>query len=104
MSRFRIEHPTQPELHAYYGHDWVLGFFVEIYRGDREAPIKILDEFTAAKPVALIDALDLMANRGFFSHESLEDALLFLRDEMPEHGTAEALKIVKVIEAFKADR
>ena len=102
MSRFLIQHPTKPEIHAYYGHDHAVGFFVEIFREGREAPIKILDEFTADRPLALIDALDLLANQGFFSHEDLEDALLFMRDEEPEHGTEEALKIVKVIEGFKA--
>lgn len=83
----------------------MIGFFTEIFADGREKPIKTLDTFTNGnKTVMLIDCLDFLAGQGgFFSHESLEDALLFMRDEEPEHGTAEALKIVKVIESFKAE-
>lgn len=104
MSRFRIEHPHDPERHAYAGHDHAVGFFCEVYRGERrEKPVKTLDVFTTERPVTLISALDFLANQGFFSHEDLEDALLWMRDEEPEHGSAAALKIVSIIESFKAE-
>ena len=104
MSRFLIQHPTREGIHAYAGVDHMLGFFVEIFREGRESPIKSLDTFTNEnKPVHLIDCLDLLASEGFFSHEDLEDALLHFKHEEPEHGTAEALRIVKVIEGFKAE-
>jgi hypothetical protein len=104
MSRFRIEHPTRENLHAYAGHDHMLGFFVELFREGRESPIKSLDTFSNGnKLVNLIDCLDFLASNGFFSHESLEDALLYWKHEESEHGTAEALRIVKVIEGFKAE-
>ena len=106
MSRFRVEHPTREGTYAMYGHDRFLGFFVEVFRDGRESPIKSLDTFTNEnKPVHLIDCLDLLASEGFFlgGHGSLEDALLYYKHEEPEHGTAEALRIVKVIEGFKAE-
>lgn len=105
MSRSRIEHPTREDTYAYFGHDHVLGFFVSIHREGRrdEKPIKSLDEFTNGKPVMLIACLDFLASNGFFDHSDLEDALLYWKHEEPEHGTAEALKIVEVIEGFKAE-
>ena len=103
MSSFRVEHPTKPEVYAYAGHDHMIGFFVEIFREGRESPIKSLDTFTNGnKPVHLIDCLDFLASNGFFAHESLEDALLYFKHEEPEHGTAEAIAIVSIIESFKA--
>lgn len=103
MLRFRIEHPVQPDLHCYAGHDRLLGFFCDVMSEGREKPIKALDMFTADRPITLIDALDFICNQGFASHEALEDALLFMRDEDPEHGTPEALRIVEIIESFKAE-
>lgn len=44
-----------------------------------------------------------MASQAFFSHEDLEDAFLYLKDE-PEHGTEAALRVVEVVEGFKDDR
>lgn len=100
MTRHRLDHPTRPTVHCYYGYDHMLDFFVEIFRDGRDKPIKQLDIFSNGKPVTLIDCLDFMASNAFFGHEDLEDALLFMQDEA-EHGTDAARRVVEVIERFR---
>jgi len=103
VSRFTLDHPLKPTITAAYGHDHAVGFFCEIFREGRVRPIKTLDVFTTNEPVDLIDCLDFLATNGFYAHEHLEDALLFMRDEDERHGTEEAMLIVKIIEAFVSD-
>jgi hypothetical protein len=101
MSRCRLDHPTKPGVQAAYGHDPVMGFFVDIMKGDRL--VKSYDffnpSFNRARP--LMGALDFLAAEGFFTTDQLHEALIYLQDggRRPSKGVA---RVVEVVSMFKA--
>lgn len=104
MSRFRIDHPHDPELHAYAGHDHMLGLFVEIFRGDRSPPMKELAVLANNNnAVSIMDCLDFLASNGFFDHADLEDAIQYVKWDEERFATEAALRIVSIIEQFGQD-
>ncbi len=96
MSRHHLDHPTKPGVQAAYGHDPVMGFFVDVLRHDRT--IKSYDflqpSFNRARP--LMGALDFMVAEGFFTADQLHAALVFLQDggRRPPKGVARVVGIV----------
>jgi hypothetical protein len=103
VSRHRIDHPTRKNVHAIYGHDPVLGFFVDVFIERREKPIASYDtwhpSFNRARP--LHGCLDFLAAEGFFTGDDLEDALAHVQDDtrVPKR----LARVVEVIERFKSD-
>ena len=83
MSRFWIDHPSRDDVHANAGNEAVVGFFLDVMRGDRV--ITSYDcfhpLFNRARP--LIGCLDFLVSEAFFIGEALEDALVFLQDDAP---------------------
>ncbi len=80
MSRFRIEHPRQSEVYAIGGVDHALGLFCEVFRDNRERPLKVVDVFTMKRPVALSDCFELLVAEGFLKAAELEETLVHLQD------------------------
>lgn len=82
MSRSRIDHPTRANVHAIYGHDPVIGFFVDVHRDGRDKPIASYDiwhpSFNRERP--LMGCLDFFVAEGFFTADDLEDALAHVQD------------------------
>jgi len=102
MSRFRIEHPTDPKLHAIAGTDHVVGpFFVELHDNGRDRPIKSLDTFTLRRPVTLQDCFEFLIEHGFFTREDLEAALIAMQDGTRVRSRT-ARRVVEVVEGFKS--
>jgi hypothetical protein len=99
MSRFRVEHPSREGIHAVAGVDHALGFFVEVFREDRDKPIRSLDMFTAKRAVTLQDCFDFMIEHGFFTADQLRNALVFLQDGAPRPKDT---RVVEVVVKFKA--
>jgi len=101
MSRFRLDHPTRPNVHAAYGHDAVLGFYVDVMRGHRV--IKSYDHFhplfNRARP--LMGGLDFLVAEGFFTADDLEDALIVIADDLDV--PKRLARVVEVIERFKSE-
>jgi hypothetical protein len=99
MSRFRIEHPSKPELHAEAGHDPVLSFYVDIMKGQRV--IKSYDHFHPLfnRQRPLLGCLDFLVSQGFFTGEQLEDALVYVQDGWPE-PTEGVMRVVEIVERF----
>jgi len=101
MSRFRIEHPTRENLHIIYGHDHMLGFFVEMFREGREKPLKSLDMFTHGKAVTLNDCFDFLISVGVFTRPELQQALALIQDGHPEPVPQGMARTVEVVMGFK---
>ena len=101
MSRFRIDHPLKPELHAEAGYDPVMGFFVDVMREGRSRPVKSYDHFNPMfnRERPLIGCLDFLVSEGFFTGDQLEDALVFLQDGEPE---PDDMRVVDVVSEFKS--
>jgi hypothetical protein len=101
MSRFRIDHPTNPHLHVIAGADHMLGFFVELRREDRSRPIKSLDLFTLGRAVTLQDCFEFLIEHGFFTGEELHDALIAI-----QHGEEDVPsgvhRVMDIVMEFKA--
>lgn len=101
MSRFRIVHPTREGVHAIYGFDAVLGFFVDVHREGRYKPIASYDafnpSFNRARP--LMGALDFLASEDFFTADDLHAALAHVQDgtRVPKR----LMPVVQVILNFK---
>lgn len=100
MSRFRIAHPQRTNIHADYGHDAVVGYFIDVMRGHR-----VLTSYDFFHPAfnrqrPLMGCLDFLASEGFFTGDDLEDALAVLADDL--HVPARLVRVVEVIERFKA--
>ena len=99
MSRFRIDHPTRPDLHAEAGHDPVLSYFVDVMKGHRV--IKSYDffhpTFNRARP--LMACLDFLVAEEFFTADDLHEALAHVQDgtRVPRR----LARVVEVIERFK---
>jgi hypothetical protein len=102
VSRFRIDHPHRPDLHAEAGHDAVLSFFVDVMKGERA--IKSYDffapSFNRARP--LMGCLDFLVAEGFFTGDELNDALVFLQDGHLEALPPGVARTVDVVVRFKA--
>jgi hypothetical protein len=102
MSRFRIDHPSRPNIHAEAGHDPVLGFFVDVMREGRDRPLKSYNHFSPtfnrARP--LLGCLDFLVAEGFFTGEQLEDALAVFADDLDV--PTRLVRVVEVIERFKS--
>jgi hypothetical protein len=85
VSRFRIDHPPRKNVHAIYGHDPVLGFFVDVFMNGRDKPIASYDffqpAFNRARP--LMGCLDFLVEQEFFTADDLEDALAHVQDGTP---------------------
>lgn len=103
MSRFRIDHPTNPNLHCIAGVDHMLGFFCELHREGRDKPIKTLDMFTAGKPVTLNDIFDFMIHHDFFTVEQLQDALVYLQDGSPKPRSKGVMRVVGIVMGLKGE-
>lgn len=102
MSRHRISHPSKPNIHIIYGHDHMLGFFVELHREGRDKPIKTLDTFTLGRAVTLQDCLEFMISVGVFTRDQLQAALNFIQDGHPEPLPQGVARTVEVVVGFKA--
>jgi hypothetical protein len=102
MSRFRIDHPIKPDLHAIAGHDHMLGYFVELHREGRDRPIKSLDKFTLGRAVTLDDCFTFLIEHGFFTLADLEAALVAMQDGTRVRSR-KVRRVVKLVERFKAD-
>jgi hypothetical protein len=100
MSRFRIDHPINRDLHAIGGHDHMLGFFVELHREGRDRPIKALDMFTIGRSVTLQDAFDFLIAEGLIDRADLEAALISMKDGT-RMRSKKVRRVVKIVEAFK---
>jgi hypothetical protein len=102
VARFQLDHPTREGVHAEYGFDAVVGFFVDVFREGSDKPIASYDSFhplfNRARP--LIGALDFLACEGFFDAEDLEDAITALHE--PVDVPDELREIADVIMNFKA--
>ena len=96
MSRHRIDHPTRETVHAYYGHDHAVGFFVEVFREGREKPIASIDFFTSNKPTTVQQCLELLINQGFFTEAELQDTLAHLQDSTSVPNTLQRVEGVVV--------
>jgi len=101
MSRFRIDHPTKPAIHAEAGHDPVTGFFVDVMKGHRV--IKSYDffqpSFNRARP--LMGCLDFLVNETFFSGEDLEAALIALETDYGDDVDRGVRRAMQVVAEFK---
>jgi hypothetical protein len=82
MSRFRVDHPIRDHIHAIYGHDPVLGFFVDVFMEGRDKPLAAFDHFSPAfnRAQPLLGCLDFMVTEGFFTGDDLESALVVIAD------------------------
>jgi hypothetical protein len=101
MSRFRIDHSTDPKLHAMAGVDHAVGpFFVELYREGRDRPIKSLDMFTLGRSVTLQDAIEFLIAERLIDRADLEAALMVMQDGTRVRSKR-VRRVVEVVEAFK---
>ena len=98
MSRFRIDHPARHDTHADAGHDPVLGFFVDVVRGERVIASHDFFHplFNQSRP--LIGCLDFLVSERFFTGDELEDALSHLRDGDP---TPSDTRVAEIVLKFK---
>jgi hypothetical protein len=96
VSRHRIDHPTRNHVHAIYGHDAVIGFFVDVFIENREKPIASYDFFqpTFNRERPLMACLDFLVSEGFFTADDLEDALVYLQDGSPKPRDMRVVEIV----------
>jgi hypothetical protein len=103
VSRFRVDHPSDPNLHVIAGVDHMLGLFVELCRTGRSRPIKTLDFFTAGKPVTMSACFEFLIEHGFFTRDDLEDALTAVADDTnPKDLPSGIARTVDVVMSFKA--
>lgn len=103
MSRFRIAHPTDRELHVIAGHDHMLGYFAELHREGRDRPIKSLDTFTLGRPVSLQDCFEWLISEGMIERAALEAALIAMQDGT-QVRSRKVRRAMEIVEAFKTDR
>ena len=94
MSRFRISHPSTEDIYAVAGVDHALGFFAEVLREDRIAPIAAVDIFTLGRLATMNDCFGLLMEFAFFAEEELHEALVFLRDGEPEPQDMHVVNII----------
>jgi hypothetical protein len=99
MSRFRLDHPTRNGVYAAYGHDPVMGFFVDVHHESRDEPIATCDTFTLGRAVKLMECLDFMAEQGFFDVGELQEALVVLADDVDVPARLE--RVVDVVVGFR---
>jgi hypothetical protein len=100
VSRHRLDHPTREGVYAEYGHDHMLGFFVEVFIDGRSKPIAVLDFFKLGRAVALDDCFAFMIEHGLFTREELEAALMAIQD-----GTrVRSRKVQRVVEVAETLR
>jgi hypothetical protein len=103
MSRFRIDHPTDPKLHAIAGKDHAVGpFFIELYRDGRSRPIKSLDMFALGRPVTLQDCFEFLIAEGLVERSDLEAALTAMQDGKRVRAKR-VRRVVEIVEAFKEE-
>lgn len=96
--KFRIEHPTHKEVHAEYGHDPHLGFFVEVHgRHGRRLDY----DATYADYCGLEGALAFLAKAGIFALDDLYEALVRVENEDEEQLPEHLRQIVEAVWNFK---
>jgi hypothetical protein len=100
MSRFKIDHPNNPELHVIAGHDHMLGYFVELHRNGRPCPIKSLDMFTLGRAVTLQDCFEFLIDLRVIDRPDLEAALMAMQDGTRVRSKR-VRRVVEVVERFK---
>lgn len=104
MSRFRIDHPRDPDLRCEYGHDAHLGFFAETFVENRSKPTAVLDVFTLGRAVTLQDVLDFMVHHCFLTRDQLEEALAWIATEEDESWRPgeDVMRVVGVVMGLRA--
>jgi hypothetical protein len=103
VTRFRLDHPTRVGVHAIYGHDPVLAFFVDVMREGRDKPLASYDTWhpTFNRERPLLGCVDFLASEGFFTRDKLNDALVVVADDLDV--PKRLVRVVEVIERFKAE-
>ena len=99
MSRFRIDHPSTEDIYAVAGVDHALGFFAEVFREDRTAPIATVDISTLGRPATMSDCFEVLMEFAFFTEDELHAALASVQDGSPSKPGD--LRVVNIIMAFK---
>lgn len=99
MPQRKIEHPTKPNVHALYGWDRALEFFVTVFEGAR-----CVAEYDRVNPGYrdMQGALELLAEHGFFESEEIALAGRQLEHFMPDDFEDPSLKrCAEVIVEFR---
>lgn len=96
----RIDHPHRRDVHAEYGWDHAIGFFVTVFEEDR-----VLASYDAlhAGYTHLDGAGRFLARQGFFSIETYERALERLPVALPEEMPKRFRAAAEVVNNFKRD-
>ena len=81
MSQRKIDHPTKPDVHALYGWDRTVEFFVTVFEDARR-----IAEYDRVNPGYrdMQGALEVLAEHGFFEPEDIAVAGQQLAYLMPE--------------------
>jgi hypothetical protein len=94
--RFELEHPNEDYVKAVYGHDKVIGFFVEVQVRDK--PLLAYDS-TRSGYRHLQGAVDLLTEADFFTVVDVANAHQWLRylmhEEVPDEDTRRAAEVIE---------
>jgi hypothetical protein len=102
MSRFRIDHPSKPDLYAEAGHDHMLGFFAETFIERRDKPKAVLDVFKLGRAVTLHDCFEFLISEHFVTRDDLEAALVWLQDGGREPRSRGAMRVAEIVMSLRA--
>ena len=72
-TRFRVDHPSRPQVHAWCGVDEVLGLFVGLYDSRRRQSYdRFAPDYDHSNPLG--GALRFLVSHGFFTSRDLDRA------------------------------
>jgi hypothetical protein len=103
--RFRLDHPTDPELRAEYGFDPtpLVQWFVEIFLAPRVKPLATYDALHRCdRDQPLLGALRFLVEQTFVSGEDLDAAIEAFGAPYRVRLSRSARKALEVIENLKA--
>ncbi len=103
--RFRLDHPHDRRLRAEYGWDAAVGFFVEAWFPHDTKPtlsFSALDDEGYDQRRPLRQALEVLAELGFFTLTDLDEAIRSGDELLPEEMPKRLRRVAEVVENFKA--